>query len=75
MSQETSTPESRQSAIERLAPHGRVVYSTCSIEPEENADLVRRVVSGRSDVKLVEDELFLPGQPTDGGYQALLVRG
>ncbi len=62
-------------AIERLAPHGRVVYSTCSIEPEENADLVRRVVSGRSDVKLVEDELFLPGQPTDGGYQALLVRG
>ena len=62
------------SAIERLAPNGRLVYSTCSIEPEENGDLVRRVLSHRTDVKLVEEELFLPGQPTDGGYQALLVR-
>ena len=61
-------------AIERLAPNGRLVYSTCSIEPEENGELVRRVVSHRTDVKLIEEDLFLPGQPTDGGYQALLVR-
>jgi len=59
-------------ALDRLAPHGRLVYSTCSIEPEENSQLVARVLARRPNVKLIEEELFLPGQPSDGGYQALL---
>jgi len=62
-------------ALDRLSPNGRVVYSTCSIEPEENQDLVARVLSRRPNMKLVEEELFLPGHPSDGGYQALIVRG
>ena len=57
-----------------LAVNGRLVYSTCSIESEENEQLVRRVLAGRADVQLIEEEHFFPGQPTDGGYQALLVR-
>jgi 16S rRNA (cytosine967-C5)-methyltransferase len=61
-------------ALDRLAPNGRVVYSTCSIEPEENNELVARVLARRPNVRLVEEEFFLPGQPADGGYQALLVR-
>ena len=61
-------------ALDRLAPNGRLVYSTCSIEPEENNQLVTRVISRRPNVRLVQEELFLPGQPSDGGYQALLVR-
>src|SRR5262249_40955477 len=32
-------------AIGRVKPDGVVVYSTCSIEPEENADLVRAVMA------------------------------
>lgn len=59
-------------ALDRLAPHGRLVYSTCSIEPEENSQLVARVLARRPNVKLIEEELFLPGHPSDGGYQALL---
>lgn len=62
-------------ALERLAPGGRLVYSTCSIEPDENGDVVRGVLAGRGDVTLAEEQLFLPGQPGDGGYQALLICG
>ncbi|MBS0205261.1 MAG: 16S rRNA (cytosine(967)-C(5))-methyltransferase RsmB [Planctomycetes bacterium] len=59
-------------ALDRLAPNGRVVYSTCSIEPEENHQLIAHVLARRPRIQLVEEELFLPGQPSDGGYQALL---
>lgn len=62
-------------ALERLAPHGRAVYSTCSIEPEENGQLVARVLARHPDIRLREEVAFLPGEPSDGGYQALLVRG
>jgi 16S rRNA (cytosine967-C5)-methyltransferase len=61
-------------ALDRLTPGGRAVYSTCSIEPEENSDLVLRVLAHCRGVRLVEEKLFLPGKPADGGYQALLVK-
>lgn len=61
-------------ALSRLAPKGRAVYSTCSIEPEENSQLVARVLSRFPGIRMVEEVNFLPGEPSDGGYQALLVR-
>ena len=61
-------------ALARLAPQGRAVYSTCSIEPEENSQLVARVLSRFPGIRFVEEASFLPGQPSDGGYQALLIR-
>lgn len=61
-------------AIDLVRPGGRVVYSTCSIEPEENHQVVDRVLHQRADVELVSDQLFLPSRPADGGYGALLVK-
>jgi 16S rRNA (cytosine967-C5)-methyltransferase len=65
---------------ERLAkPAGRLVYSTCSIEPEENGRLVEHFCGRHAGWRLAESRLTLPdagGEPTqwhDGGYWALLV--
>ncbi|QDT39877.1 transcription antitermination factor NusB [Stratiformator vulcanicus] len=61
-------------ALERTRSGGRVLYSTCSIEPEENEQVVQAVLSGRDEWRLESSRLFLPGRPSDGGFQALLVR-
>jgi 16S rRNA (cytosine967-C5)-methyltransferase len=61
-------------ACKRLKPGGRVVYSTCSIEPEENEQIVRHILDARTDLMLVCERHHVPGRPADGGYQALLQR-
>jgi 16S rRNA (cytosine967-C5)-methyltransferase len=61
-------------ALERLKPGGRLVYSTCSIEPEENDDLVAAVLRDHPDLTLAASRQHTPGQPGDGAYQALLVK-
>jgi 16S rRNA (cytosine967-C5)-methyltransferase len=64
-------------AIDRLLPGGRVVYSSCSLEAEENAGVVEEVIRARPDVRLMEardilaeiDELFLsPDQLVSGSF-------
>ena len=61
-------------ACELVRPGGRVVYSTCSMEPEENRGVVDAVLSAMKDFKLTHESLHRPGQPADGAYQTLLVR-
>lgn len=60
-------------ALERTKPGGRVVYSTCSIEPEENRLLVDAVLAEHPGWRVEHDRWHIPGRPADGGYQALIV--
>jgi 16S rRNA (cytosine967-C5)-methyltransferase len=61
-------------AAERVRPGGAVVYSTCSIEPEENGQVVRAVLQGLREWDLEAEEQQVPGRPADGGYWARLRR-
>lgn len=62
-------------ASKRLKPGGRLVYSTCSLEPEEGSVLVANWVERHTDFRLVEERhLFPPDSGTDGAYAAALYR-
>lgn len=59
-------------AIEVLARGGRLVYATCSLEPEENEDLVRRVLANRSELRLAAAPLTFAGELAPGVSPAAL---
>jgi 16S rRNA (cytosine967-C5)-methyltransferase len=61
----------RQAAA-RVKPGGVVVYSTCSIEPEENRAVVEAALGELPNLHLEADAEAVPGQPADGGYWARL---
>ena len=63
-----------RAALRASRPGGRVVYSTCSIEPEENRELVRDVLDDAPDWKLDAETTCLPRvNGPDGGYVARLI--
>jgi 16S rRNA (cytosine967-C5)-methyltransferase len=59
-------------AVERVKPKGAIVYSTCSIDPNENAGVVNAVMRGYRGLTLESEHTSIPGQPSDGGYWARL---
>jgi 16S rRNA (cytosine967-C5)-methyltransferase len=63
-------------AASRLKPGGVLVYSTCSLELEENQELVKRFLMGKQDFRLEsERELFPFADGVDGAYVARLSAG
>jgi 16S rRNA (cytosine967-C5)-methyltransferase len=64
-----------QATVPLLKPGGALVYSTCSIEPEENESVVARILRSFPFLKLVDQVSILPFRDGfDGAFAAKLVR-
>ena len=64
-------------ATKELALCKKFCYSTCSIVPEENSQLIQQFLLKNKNFQLTEESLTLPGDLThgyDGGYVAILER-
>lgn len=64
-----------QCASDAVRPGGRIVYSTCSIDRDEDRAVVEHFLAGNPDFELVDEYLALPHREhADGAYAALLRR-
>jgi len=62
-------------AAPMVKPHGKICYSTCSIQKDENNDLVRDFLQKNHNFELKSEMLTLPSATMfdhDGGYTAIL---
>jgi 16S rRNA (cytosine967-C5)-methyltransferase len=58
-------------AAPRLKPGGTLVYSTCSLEPEENAEVVKEFLAAHPQLRLERERELLPfADAADGAYIA-----
>lgn len=64
-----------QESASRLKPGGTMVYSTCSLEPEENRSVVEEFLAGHSEFTHETERQLIPFQDgVDGAYVARLRR-
>jgi len=62
-------------AAPQLKPAGILIYSTCSLEPEENSEVVKTFLGGHPEFQLEAEREILPfADKTDGAYVAKLRR-
>ena len=60
-------------AAPELKPGGTLVYSTCSLEPEENEDVMRKFLEEHPVFRLESERQLLPFvEGVDGAYAAVL---
>ncbi|MBT5705634.1 MAG: 16S rRNA (cytosine(967)-C(5))-methyltransferase RsmB [Verrucomicrobia bacterium] len=64
-----------QRAASAVKPGGRLVYSTCSLEPEENGDVIERFLRDIPEFSLISERQLTPYEDScDGAYVALLAK-
>ncbi|HIE11069.1 MAG TPA: RsmB/NOP family class I SAM-dependent RNA methyltransferase, partial [Kiritimatiellae bacterium] len=64
-----------EAAARTVAPGGRLVYSTCSLEAEENEKMVERFLAAHPDFALEKiASTFPPETQTDGVFAAAIKR-
>ena len=62
-----------EQAAAKLKPGGVLVYSTCSLEPEENSEVVKQFLAANTNFKLETERQLLPfADGVDGAYVARL---
>jgi 16S rRNA C967 or C1407 C5-methylase (RsmB/RsmF family) len=59
------------SAIDLLKPGGQVVYSTCSISPLENDDVISKMLKKRNGLVKVNEQSWPIGEKTEHGWAIL----
>ena len=66
------------SAAESIKPKGKICYSTCSIQKEENSELVKNFLKQNPGFELESESIILPSADSaadhDGGYAAIIMR-
>ena len=62
-------------AVKFLKPNGKICYSTCSIQPEENNKVIEKFLHTHKKFELETKKLTLPSAEKsdhDGGYVAII---